>query len=174
MIPATSRQLSNSAHDRLWIESSTKVAGRKIVVSISTPGRPGFISLQRLLHPTGDGERVAPGELFDDEHEAWAVVDDGIADHALRRIDKIGHVAQQQRRLPGRVGHRHLGQRLRCNAGADEAKLKALIGCFDEAAGTDMRAAGIAQQANVEGIGNRLLHLVERDIRGWPSASGQP
>ena len=29
-----------------------------------------------------------------------------------------------------------------------------------------MRATGIAQQANVEGIGNRLLHLVERNVRG--------
>ena len=59
------------------------------------PWKAGLHSLQRLLHPTGDGERVAPGKLFDDEHEARAVVDNGIANHALRRIDKIGHVAQQ-------------------------------------------------------------------------------
>ena len=62
------------------------------------PWKTGLHSLQRLLHPAGDGERVAPGKLFDDEHEARAVVDDGIANHALRRIDEIGHVAQQQRR----------------------------------------------------------------------------
>ena len=129
------------------------------------PRQAGLHLLQRLLHPSGDGERVAPGEFLDDEHEAWAVVDDGIANHALRCIDEIGHVAQQQRRLTVRVGHRHPGQRLRGNAAADEAELKALIGCFDEAAGTDMRAAGIAQQTNIEGIRNRFLHLVERNVR---------
>ena len=117
MIPATSRQLSNSAHDRLSIEILDESRRPEDCRIDLDPRQAGLHLLQRLLHPTGDGERVAPGKLFDDEHEAWAVVDDGIADHALRRIDEIGHVAQQQRRLAGRVGHRHPGQRLRCNAG---------------------------------------------------------
>ena len=44
MIRTTSRTPSSSAVVRLSIDCSMKVAGRKIVVSISMPGRPGRIS----------------------------------------------------------------------------------------------------------------------------------
>ena len=121
--------------------------------------------LQRLLHPARDGERVAPREFFDDEHKSWAIVDDGIPNHALWPIDQVGHIAQQQR-LPIPYGHRHPGKRLGGDARRGEAQLKALVRCFDEAAGADMRAAGIAQQADVERIGNCFLHLVQRNVRG--------
>ena len=44
MMTITSSTPSSSATVRLSIDSSMKVAGRKIVVSYSMPGRPGAIS----------------------------------------------------------------------------------------------------------------------------------
>ena len=74
---------SSSALVRLSIASSMKVAGRKIVVSISMPGSPGRSSSSAASTPSRDLERVGPGELLDDEHQARAVVDDGVADQRL-------------------------------------------------------------------------------------------
>ena len=61
-----------SACVRLSIDSSMKVAGRKIVESISMPGRPGFMRVERLLDAARDFQRVGPGQLLDDQHQAGA------------------------------------------------------------------------------------------------------
>ena len=96
-IRTTSRQPRSSARLRLSSAISMKVAGRKMVVSISMPGRPGRISSMRRLDALGHLERVAPGELLDDQHQARAVVDDGVADQRLVVLDHVGHVAEAQR-----------------------------------------------------------------------------
>ena len=73
---------------------SMNVAGRKIVVSISMPGQAGRELVERLLDAVGDVERVGPRELLDDEHQARAVVDDGVADQRLVVVDDVGDVAE--------------------------------------------------------------------------------
>ena len=47
----TRMQPSSSAWDRLSMEVSMKLAGRKILVSISTPGSPGFIASRAASTP---------------------------------------------------------------------------------------------------------------------------
>ena len=85
------------------------VAGRKIVVSISMPGRPGRISSMRVLDPSRDIEGVRPRELLDDEHQAGTVVDDGVAHERLVVDHDVGHVAQEDG-LAVAVLDRHLGE----------------------------------------------------------------
>src|SRR3990170_184046 len=73
------------------------------------PGKPGAQLVQRRLDPLRDLERVAPGELLDDQHEARAVVDDGVAYQRLLRLHDRGHVAEEDRLILVLDDH-HLGQ----------------------------------------------------------------
>ena len=90
------------------IDISIKVAGRKIVVSISTSGRPGrkassAFSTSRVtcsVLPQGNFSTIAEGR---------PVVDDPVADHRLMIDDHVGHVLQIQL-LPFRTTMRHVGQ----------------------------------------------------------------
>ena len=56
-------------------------------------------SLIELLDLAGHVEGVAPRQLLDDEHEAGAVVDDGIADQGLVTNYHIGYVADPEGNL---------------------------------------------------------------------------
>ena len=76
---------------RLSIDCSMNVAGRKIVVSIAMPGRPGFISPIACSIPRVTSIVLAPRILLHHQQEALAVVDHGVADQRAR-IDE--HVAQ--------------------------------------------------------------------------------
>ena len=92
---ARSRSISDMVS--LSIDVSMYVAGRKIVVSISTSGRPGRIASMRFFNARGDVQRVAPGEFLDDQQQARTVVDDAVADHGLMADDHVGDVLQLNR-----------------------------------------------------------------------------
>ena len=89
---------SSSASVRLWIAVSMKSAGRKIVVSMSMPGRPGLHLVDRVLDALRDVERVAPRQLLDDQHEARTVVDDRVADERLVVLLRRSATSPRRRR----------------------------------------------------------------------------
>ena len=75
-----------------------KVAGRKMVESISTSFRPGLSasSAASTLRVTSS---VLPQRLLlDDQQQAGPVVDDRVADGRRMTFDDFGDVAQAQRR----------------------------------------------------------------------------
>ena len=73
------------------------VAGRKMVGSMSTPFRPGSQVVEGLLDVAGDFQRVAGRLLLDDQEQALAVVDHGVADRRREADLDVGHVAQPER-----------------------------------------------------------------------------
>ena len=81
-------------------------------------GQAGPHLVERRLHPSGDLQRVGPGKLLDDEHQARAVVDDGVADEQRLFPQHVRHVAQADRAAVLRHD-RHLGQIFRRDAGRD-------------------------------------------------------
>jgi hypothetical protein len=111
----------------------------------------GFHLIQRCLDVTGHLERIAPWILLDDQHQAGAVVYDRIADHPLWTPDELGHIPEDEL-LPVTLGDGNLSKRFRGRARQDMMDGKPLCGCVDEAARSDMRAAGIAQQPDVQRV----------------------
>ena len=71
------------ALERLLIDSSMNVAGRKIVGVDRDPGEAGLQLVERRLDSSRHVQGVRPRQLLDDEHQPVAVVDDGIADQRL-------------------------------------------------------------------------------------------
>ena len=83
------------------------VAGRKMVESISTSFRPGP-SVRARLDVPGHRQRVRVRLLLDDQQQAGAIVDDGVADRRGKPSD-LGHVAERERRAVAE-GDGHLPQ----------------------------------------------------------------
>ncbi len=138
-----------SAILRLSIESSMKVAGRKMVVSISTPGKTRPHLVDRLFHAPRHVERVRPGKLLDDEHQARAVVDDGVARERLVVDDDVGHVAEQDRGAVGRRD-RDLRERIRRDDRLNVLDRQPLVRRVDEPSGTDHRSAREEEEPRVQ------------------------
>ena len=88
------------------------VAGRKIVVSISMPGRPGRSSSSALSTPRVTSSVFAHGSFSTISMQALAVVDDGVAEQRLVAPRHRAQVAQDERRAVGLapVVDRHRGQ----------------------------------------------------------------
>ena len=153
----------SSAILRLWIAISTKLAGRKIVESICTPGSPGRRSLSAPSTPSRDLERVRALQLLDDEQQAGAAIDDGVADQRLRRVDDLRQVADAQL-APAALRNRDLREGVRRADRRDAARADALVGGLEEPARADHRARRELQQPGVERLGGDLHDLVERDL----------
>ncbi len=134
----------SSASVRLSIESSTNVAGRKIVVSILMPGRPGFMSLIASSTPLRHVERVGERELLDDEQEAGPAVDDRVAVQRLVVDLHGGDVAERERAAvgPGRAGDRHRREVLGRADRELVLDVEALVRRVDPAAGADEPTLG--------------------------------
>ena len=92
------------ASDRLSSDRSMNVAGRKIVGSTSTPFSAGLEVVERLLDVAGDFQGVARRLLLDDQEQAGAVVDHGVADRRREADLDLGDVAQP--RAARRCGRR--------------------------------------------------------------------
>ena len=82
---------------------------------------------ERRFHSPGDLQRIGPGKLLDDEHQAGAVVDDGVADEQWLSPLHLRHVADAYRRAVLRLD-RHLGQIFRRDDRRDGVDLEPLIG----------------------------------------------
>ena len=74
------------------------VAGRKIAGSTRDAGQRRLEILERRLDVAGDLQRVRAELLLDDEQQAGAVVDDGVADRLRKSLDDRRDVANAQRR----------------------------------------------------------------------------
>ena len=74
-----------------------KVAGRKMVVSISMPGRPGRISSMAASTPLVTSRVLAQGKLSTISSRPGPSLIDGVADHRPGAFHHVGHIAQQQR-----------------------------------------------------------------------------
>ena len=88
------------------------VAGRKIVGSTATPPSAGFMLLERLLDAARHRQRVGAELLLDDQHQAGAAVDDGVADgraEILRRPSR-----RRRRAARRRCARRRRSTRGRC------------------------------------------------------------
>ena len=88
----------------------TKVAGRKMVVSMSKPGEPGPHLVDGGLDALRDVERVAPRELLDDHHETRAAVDDRVADERLVVLRRRVATSPMRMDSPPRLADDDLGQ----------------------------------------------------------------
>ena len=119
----TSRQPSIRALVRLSSASLDEVAGRKMVESISIPGRPGRSAASASSTPCVTSRVLRPGILLDDQHQARPVVDDGIADERLGIFHHVGHITQAQRRAIALlfIADGHLGQVIRRRRSAGRA-----------------------------------------------------
>jgi hypothetical protein len=67
-----------------------------IATSMNVAGRPWPELVQRLLDAPGHLERVRGRELFDDQEEAGAVVDDCVADERGMVGDDVGHIRKSK------------------------------------------------------------------------------
>ena len=143
MIRITSRMPISSARVRLSIDCSMNVAGRKIVVSISMPGRPGRISSIASSMPLRDLHRVGAAELLDDQHQARAVVDDALAPDRLVVLDVTLPRSPRRSTWPLR---RSTGTLREVSGGHDRldvADVQPLGRRLDEAAGADHEAVRV-------------------------------
>ncbi len=139
-----------------------KVAGRKIVrvdldaLETRTQLREG------LLDAAGDVEGVGPRELLDDQHDPWAVVDDGVTDQRLEVEDELRDVGQGDL-LAECVLDRDVGETL----GSDDRRQvlddDPLGGGVDKSARADEAAVTEPEKPGVEGRCGRHHHIVERD-----------
>ena len=117
-----------------------------------------------LLDVARHVERVAPRQLLDHEHEARAIVDDGVAGEERRLLDHLGDVADPQR-LAIPLGQCDLGEVLRRHDGELVADAEALVRRVDEAAGADEATLRELQDAGVQGGGGDLHDVIERHLR---------
>ena len=141
---------------------SMNVAGRKMVGSISTSLQPGLERLERLLDAAGHFERVALGLLLDDEQQARAVVDDGVADGGRRADRHVRHVAQPHRGAAAEIDDR-ARQVLRLDDRRQVPDGQALVRRVDEAAGLEHG-----------GVAGGLDDRVERDAVGAAAGRDRP
>ena len=74
------------------------VAGRKIAGSTDDTRQRRFEILERRFDVARDLQRVRAELLLDDQQQAGAVVDDGVADGLRKSLDDGGDVADPQRR----------------------------------------------------------------------------
>ena len=153
-----------SARVRLLIESSMKVAGRKMAESTSIPCRPGRSSSSASSTPSGHVQGVRPGQLLDDEHQAVALVDHRVADQRLVVPDQVGHVLQPD--LPA-----VLVSGSGCLARSSEVTIgwtcRTLVRCcrpVDPPAAADEVALRVREQAGVEGVRRGGHDLLEGDL----------
>src|SRR3954447_18302370 len=126
-------------------------------------GHPGFYLIDRCLDITGYLERVAPWILLDDQHQTGAIVYDCITHHPLWSPGEWGHIPEQKL-LPVTLGDGNLSERFRGCGRKDVMDGKTLCGCVDEAARSDMRAAGIAQEPDVQRISGFFHDVIERQV----------
>ena len=78
------------------------VAGRKIAGSTDDAGQRRLEIVECRFDVARDLQRIRAELLLDDEQQAWAVVDDGIADRLRKSLDDGGHIANSQRRAVSR------------------------------------------------------------------------
>src|SRR2546423_952975 len=130
-------QPKSSACERLAIESSTKLAGRNIVVSISTPARPGFISSSAASTPRVTASVLPQGNLPTDHHHPRPIVDDPPPAPPGGPPPHLPHPPKQRRRAPAP----RAGDPSRClgcpPAGDEKWDPKGLVGVFENPAGPD-------------------------------------
>ena len=86
--------MASRASVTLSIACSMKDAGRNTLGVELDPRQAGLQRCERVLDAAGDLERVGLRELLDHEHQARAVVDDGVADQRLVVLHDRGHVAR--------------------------------------------------------------------------------
>ena len=144
------------------------VAGRKIVVSISIPGRPGLQLSSACLDAAGHVEGVGPRELLDDEHQARAVVDDGVADQRL-----VVAARGRRHRVRGTCACRPAARRARPRgrSGRDDRRdvldREPLVGGVDEATGADDVLPSVnMSMPGVERAAVASMTWFERDAAG--------
>ena len=94
--------------------------------------------LERLLDAAGDVERVGPRELLDDEHDARAVVDDGVAEQRLV-VQRRGSATSRQRDLLAvcALERRRCARSSAVTIVGDVLDDEPLVGGVDEAARAD-------------------------------------
>ena len=80
------------------------VAGRKIAGIDGDAGQRRLQIIERAFDVARDLQRVRAELFLDDQQQAGAVVDDGIADRLRKSLDDGGDVADSQRRA---VSRRH-------------------------------------------------------------------
>ena len=115
---------------------SMNVAGRKIVASISIPGKPGRSSSRTPLDAVGDLERVGTRELLDHEQQAGLAVDDGVAGERWVALHDLCHVGQAEP-LAAPVEERDLRQLSRVVDRVDVVHPEALVRRLHESARPD-------------------------------------
>ena len=155
-----------SAIVRLSIDSSMKVAGRKIVESISMPGSPGLQRREHLLDAARHVERVGPRQLLDDHHQADSVVDDGIADHRPGVPVHVGDIAQP-RRVGRRLFFRAIGTSARCSGektGVSWWMTSRWLGVSSMPSMRVFAAAVYVSRPKSKRVRGRLHDLVERHV----------
>src|SRR5205807_450191 len=86
-----------------------------------------------------------------DQHQPRADVDHRIANHSLRAPYELGHIAEDQL-LSVTLGNGHLSKGFRRRGRQNMMDRKTPVASLEKTAGTDMRAAGIAQQPYVQRI----------------------
>jgi len=131
-----------------------KVAGRKMVLSIVTPGQTGLQFVERLLDPGGDIEGVSPGLLLDDEEDAVAVIDDRVADQGGVADLDLRDIAEADGGTVAELDH-GAGEILRRGDEGELVDGKTQVGRVDESARTDDC-----------GIASRFGDCVEGDTGG--------
>ena len=149
-IAATSRQPQSMALLQV-VEGHLDEGGRAEDRRVDLDAAQGGAQrLQGLLHAPRHVERVAPGLLLDDQQEAGAVVDDGVADRRGVALHHARHVADAQGRAAAE-GDRHRGEVLRAR---DRSRLRdgePLVGGVDEAPGAHGRGLPGGGDQRVEG-----------------------
>ena len=112
MINTTRPMPISMAVVRLSIDCSMNVAGRKIVVSIAMPGRPGFISSIACSTPRVTSIVLAPRYFCTTSKRPVAVVDHGVADQRSGIDEHVAQIAQpHDPAVP--LGDRHLRELVR-------------------------------------------------------------
>ena len=141
-----------------------EVAGPEDLRVDLDPGQAGSHLVERRLDPPRHLERISPRELLDDEEQARAVVDHGVASQRLVVDEHLGHVAEHDR-LPSALLDDHLGHVLGRDDRQDVADGELLIGSLHRPPGADHRSVRVLQQTRVERVRGGRHDFVERHMK---------
>ena len=121
--------------------------------------------LERLVYASRHVQRIGPGQLLDDHHEAGAAIDDRVADHRPGLPLHLGDITKEHGLALVNVD-RYFGQIGRFDDGQDVAESQSLIRGIDEPLGLELRVLRIGQRRELQGFADRLLDVIERNVVG--------
>src|SRR5829696_7413776 len=142
------------------LDEGGRAEDRRVYVHAGEAGAhlvDGLFDAPRNLH--GVGVR----ELLNDQHQAGAVVDDGLTGERLVTTHHVPHVAEAHFLAVSPLD-RHLGEVLRGRDRLRVAYVEPLAGRIDETAGPDHRAIQVPQQPRVQGARRGVHDLLQRDV----------